>query len=298
MVSSITDCGNQTSNVIKISVPDPITAPVISAAQTICPGSAPTELTSAPAMGGSGMFIYQWQKKTGDNWVNVNSDKLKYQPEALTATTWFRLIATDKETNSCGPVYSNEIVITVKSITLPGTLSADQLIAPGAKPASITSVTAGSGDGTITYAWESSVDKGLNWVILPNENNNAYTPGIPDQPVWYRRITISTENSVICTAATDPVKINLWPTGIDNPENGLSIWSAYAVRNTEIRLKGEVSKMAVATLYDIQGRVIVVKNLDKGSMNIIPAPYIKTGVYLLFVKDNERMQKFKIPVRE
>jgi len=298
MVSSITDCGNQTSNVIKISVPDPITAPVISAAQTICPGSAPTELTSAPAMGGSGMFIYQWQKKTGDNWVNVNSDKLKYQPEALTATTWFRLIATDKETNSCGPVYSNEIVITVKSITLPGTLSADQLIAPGAKPASITSVTAGSGDGTITYAWESSVDKGLNWVILPNENNNAYTPGIPDQPVWYRRITISTENSVICTAATDPVKINLWPTGIDNPENGLGIWSAYAVRNTEIRLKGEVSKMAVATLYDIQGRVIVVKNLDKGSMNIIPAPYIKTGVYLLFVKDNERMQKFKIPVRE
>jgi len=59
-----------------------------------------------------------------------------------------------------------------------------------------------------------------------------------------------------------------------------------------------VSKVAVATLYDIQGKVIVVGNLAEGDLNIIQTPSIRTGVYLLFVKDNERMQSFKIPVRE
>ena len=74
--------------------------------------------------------------------------------------------------------------------------------------------------------------------------------------------------------------------------------SAYAVRNTEIRVKGQVSNQAVATLYDVQGRMIVVKNLEEGSLNMIPTPNIKTGIYMLYVKDNGRVQGFKIPVKE
>ena len=74
--------------------------------------------------------------------------------------------------------------------------------------------------------------------------------------------------------------------------------SAYAVRNTEIRVKGQVSNQAVATLYDVQGRVIVVKNLEEGSLNMIPTPNIKTGIYMLYVKDNNKVQAFKIPVKE
>jgi len=74
--------------------------------------------------------------------------------------------------------------------------------------------------------------------------------------------------------------------------------SAYAVRNTEIRVKGQVSKQAVATLYDVQGRVVVVKNLEEGSLNTIATPNIKTGIYMLYVKENGRVQGFKIPVKE
>jgi hypothetical protein len=298
-VSDINGCSNTGSGqaVIK-ALPGIETNPVVSAGQTVCFNSAPAELSATPAHGGSGVFTYQWQKKTTDTWTNVGTDALSYQPEALTTTTWFRLSATDKEGLSCGAVLSNEIAITVKSITLPGTLSADQLLAPGTKPATIMSMTAGSGDGAITYFWESSADKGSSWETIPGATSPDYAPATPNQPTWYRRVTVSTENSVVCTAATDPVKINLWATGIENPGNGLGILSAYAVRNTEICLKGEVSKQAVATLYDIQGRVVVVKNLEEGSLNTIPTPYIKTGVYLLFVKDNQRIHKFKIPVKE
>jgi len=86
-------------------------------------------------------------------------------------------------------------------------------------------------------------------------------------------------------------------TGLDG-SNLAGKLSAYAVRNTEIRVKGQISNQAVATLYDVQGRVIVVKNLEEGSMNMIPTPNIKTGIYMLYVKENGRMQAFKIPVKE
>ena len=86
-------------------------------------------------------------------------------------------------------------------------------------------------------------------------------------------------------------------TGIDNPDK-LGELIAWAVRNTEIRLKGEIGKLAVAKLYDIDGRLILVKNLEEGSFNIIPAPYLKTGIYMLFVKDNGKIEGFKIPVKE
>jgi hypothetical protein len=74
--------------------------------------------------------------------------------------------------------------------------------------------------------------------------------------------------------------------------------SAYAVRNVEIRVKGAVGKQAIATLYDLQGRVVLVKTLEEGSLNIIQTPNIKTSVYMLSVQDNGKIARFKIPVNE
>lgn len=71
---------------------------------------------------------------------------------------------------------------------------------------------------------------------------------------------------------------------------------AYPVRNTEIRIAGSVGKQAVATLYDIQGKVVMVKQLEEGSLNSIRTPNLKSGIYLLSVKDNQNVQRFKIPV--
>jgi len=87
-------------------------------------------------------------------------------------------------------------------------------------------------------------------------------------------------------------------TGLDESNDFDGKLSAYSIRNTEILVKGTVSNQAIATLYDIQGRIVLVKNLEEGSMNIIPTPNIKTGIYMLFVKDNNKIQGFKIPVKE
>jgi hypothetical protein len=82
--------------------------------------------------------------------------------------------------------------------------------------------------------------------------------------------------------------------GVSLPEK----LTAYANRNIEIRLSGAVSKNAVATLYDIHGRVVVAKNLETGNLNIIPTPNLKTGIYLLSVNDNGKRTGIKILVTE
>ncbi|HEY3370626.1 MAG TPA: T9SS type A sorting domain-containing protein [Prolixibacteraceae bacterium] len=71
--------------------------------------------------------------------------------------------------------------------------------------------------------------------------------------------------------------------------------SAYSTSNTEIKITGSVSKLAIATLYDIQGKVVLVKNLEEGSLNSIRTPNLQPGIYLLSVKDNQQVQRFKIP---
>jgi uncharacterized protein YjdB len=82
----------------------------------------------------------------------------------------------------------------------------------------------------------------------------------------------------------------------DNPIESKLI--AYPVRNIEIRIKGEVSGGAIATLYDMSGRVVRIETLEEGDLNVMSTPGIKTAIYVLLVNDHGKIQTFKIPVRE
>jgi len=74
--------------------------------------------------------------------------------------------------------------------------------------------------------------------------------------------------------------------------------SAYAIRNVEMIVKGDVSDQAVASLYDVVGRLVLTKNLEVGSSNTIRLPMVKTGIYMLYIRDNGKVQGFKVPVKE
>ncbi len=69
---------------------------------------------------------------------------------------------------------------------------------------------------------------------------------------------------------------------------------AYAVPNIGIRIEGEVSNHARATLFDVLGRVVLLKNLSEGNLNILQTPNLKPGLYLLTVIDTKGMHTFKI----
>jgi hypothetical protein len=77
-----------------------------------------------------------------------------------------------------------------------------------------------------------------------------------------------------------------------------AILKAWAIHNTDIRIEGSVAGGSVATLYDIQGRMVFNKVLEEGEENTLPTPGIKTGIYVLHVNDHGKVQTFKIPVRE
>ena len=112
-------------------------------------------------------------------------------------------------------------------------------------------------------------------------------------------ISAHQEGNNVFSAATDVsqvLKVD-FNVGIeDNPKEDQLV--AYAIRNIEIRIKGEVSRGAVATLYDMSGRVVRIETLEEGILNVMPTPGLKTAIYVLSVNDHGKIQTFKIPVRE
>ena len=74
--------------------------------------------------------------------------------------------------------------------------------------------------------------------------------------------------------------------------------TAYAVRNVEIRVVGEVGDGAVATLVNGLGQVVLTKKLESGNLNIIGLPNLSGGVYLLNINDKGTPQTIKVMVRK
>ena len=71
----------------------------------------------------------------------------------------------------------------------------------------------------------------------------------------------------------------------------------FTFRNAEIHIVGNVSNGAVATLFDFEGRVILVSNLKEGNLNIISTPAFSPGVYILSVIDKGKKRGFKVVLR-
>jgi hypothetical protein len=50
----------------------------------------------------------------------------------------------------------------------------------------------GTGSGTITYKWESSVNGTSGWTLIAGESGPTYQPPVLHSTRYYRRITVST----------------------------------------------------------------------------------------------------------
>ena len=96
-----------------------ISPPVISADQAICYNSVPNVLSATQASGGSGsVYSYQWQISTdGASWTDIGgAQTLSLMPPALTATTLYRIAATDEGPLRCGTVFGYPVTITVNPL--------------------------------------------------------------------------------------------------------------------------------------------------------------------------------------
>ena len=98
-----------------------------------------------------------WENSTnGVSFSPIGATGSTYTSPALTQDTWFRRTVTATLNGFTCSEQTLPVRVTVNNFD-PGTISADQTICEGGTPAPFTSV-APSGDGILTYQWQSSID--------------------------------------------------------------------------------------------------------------------------------------------
>ena len=179
-----TSCGNMFSNTATITVASALTAGSIGGAQTICPGSTASTLTSSAAAGGGTGITYRWQSSPNGTtaWTDIAGTAgagTTYSPGTVSTTTYYRRNATGADcSGSNTTVNSNTVIVTVAEAFTAGSIGSNQNICSGATASTLTSTTAASGgSGTITYNWQQSTN-GTTWTNATGTRTNAtYSPG-------------------------------------------------------------------------------------------------------------------------
>jgi len=214
------------SNVVTVTVND-VDGGTIGSDQTICRGSDPAALTSTVDGSGSGTITYQWQDSP-DNITFTDiagANTATYDPGVITVTTYYRRVTTSSLNGTDCTGESNVVTITVNDAD-GGVIGSDQTICSGDNPAALTSTVNGSGDGIITFQWQSSTDN-IIFTDIAGATFNIYDPPALTQTMYYKRITISTLGGVPCTAESNVVTITV------NDVEGGTIGSDQTICNSD-----------------------------------------------------------------
>ena len=209
-------CESAPTATIQVTVQTVPTAGAIAAAQTICSSGDPVAFTSTTAGTGDGTITYRWESaiSTSSTWSTISgATGATYDaPAGLTATTRYRRI-TISTLNSvaCESPATASVEVTVQSVPNAGAIAAAQTICSGGDPVAFTSTTAGTGDGTITYRWETNTNLTTpSWTTISGQAGDTYdVPAGLTVTTQYRRNTISTLNSVACESASSPVQVTV-----------------------------------------------------------------------------------------
>jgi len=189
-VTSATDCGIVYTPSLKINVLPKIVAPQITTiSQPVCYNTAPPLLSvTVNATGGDEIFSYQWQRSTDNvTFENINGEILKYyQPNALTQSTYYRVIALPRL--GCESVYSTSSKVEVYAPLSVDILS-NQTICYNTQPELLTVMPHGGGD-SYTYQWQESTN-GTNFTDILTATGITYQPTILTLDKYYRVLVIS-----------------------------------------------------------------------------------------------------------
>jgi gliding motility-associated-like protein len=197
---------------VRIIVHPRITGNLIAADTTICFNQEPEELypaNSGPA-GGTGIYYYTWEQSP-DNiaWSDVpgSGTAPAYDPQALTATTWYHRIVSS---GACTDV-STPVTVTVLPAISGNSIAADQTICEGTLFSSLTGSTPSGGASSYAYQWMSSSDN-LNWVPAAGSSNGINYDPQDDSPgtTWYRRDVFSGPSNT-CQSVSNTVQLICHP---------------------------------------------------------------------------------------
>ena len=174
-------------------------APVSGGNQTICSGAAIPDLTVSV---GSGETADWYSAATGG--TLLQSGSTNYTSSG--AGTYYA--ETRNSTTNCVSASRTAVTLTIQSAVTAGAIAADQLICYGTAPALLTSATAGTGSGTITYEWQTNASG--SYVTIGSATAATYQPPSLTETTSYQRRTVSTLNGNICYSGyTTPVTVTV-----------------------------------------------------------------------------------------
>jgi hypothetical protein len=192
VVASSSPCTYATSATITVTVSPVSNAGTVSANQSVCTGTAAVVSTT----GSTGTLQWQQSADGTTGWANVTggsgSNTASYTTPALTATTYYRVVATN---SPCSLATSSTITVTVSPLSNAGTVSSDQTICSGSTTVLTTTGSVG------TPQWQQSADGTTGWVNVTGGsggNTASYTTAALTATTYYRVVTTSSP----CTYAT------------------------------------------------------------------------------------------------
>jgi hypothetical protein len=202
------------SNCITVTVNN-VTAGVVAANQTICSGGDPVAFTVTTAATGNGTLSYQWQSSTTDctnGFTDISgATGATYDiPSGIATTTYYRRVVTSTLNAVPCTATSNCVTITINNVTA-GAVAADQTICSGGDPAAFTETTAATGNGALTYQWQSNTTGcGGTWTNIAGATSATYdAPSGLATTTYYRRVVTSTLGGVPCAANSNCITVTV-----------------------------------------------------------------------------------------
>ncbi len=156
----------------------------------------------------SGTLTYQWQASTDNtNFTDINNaTAANYVPINLnTPISYYRRITTQQGASCQG--MSTTGTITLDNFT-EGSIQGDTTICNGTSPGTLTSNLNATGQGAISYQWQSSTNN-IDFINIPGAINANYSPNVLTQTTYFKRIDTSTFNGSICAAETNTVIVTV-----------------------------------------------------------------------------------------
>ncbi len=176
-------CGTANTGTTSITVYNDLGATISGGTSPICNNTSPGSFT-ATGSGGNGSYSYQWHTSSGTISGATGST---YSPGNLTATTGYFCAITS---STCGTVNTSTTTITVyPGFNSGGIATTGESTCFNGDPGMIgSSTSAGGGDGSVIYQWQSSTNAGFSSSV--DISNNAATfdpPAGLTTTMWYRR---------------------------------------------------------------------------------------------------------------
>jgi hypothetical protein len=201
------------SNALTVLV-NSVTSGTVSGAQTFCPGgSNPVPFTEMTAATGTGTLSYQWQSRLPfGSFSNIpGATNNTYDvPMVVTQDTYYSRVATSTVNGISCSATSNNVPIFINMVT-GGTVAASQVICSGGNPAAFTQTLGSTYSGTVAYQWQSSGDN-VSFNDISGATGITYdVPAGVTSTTYYKRVTRSTFNGVVCSATSNTLTITVNP---------------------------------------------------------------------------------------